>query len=173
MPFNPTPQLANQMASLLHKMAGDPRTRDQTLKSAQLLDPNYRMAPDVQIKNLKAELKAEALAEKQEEQKQRRIRNLQGQRKKLIEEEGYDEDSIKDMENTVMKKYPNLDYADAAKLYSSGEGGARVNQRPNPQGSMFGENWTFPSIPGLLENADKASRDMAKIVIDEIAMARR
>jgi hypothetical protein len=152
------------MGNLLHRLAGNPETRAQTLASIKKIDPSYRLPADVEIASLRQELAAKSEADKKTEQQQRAQNRRNNQRKKLVESHG--EDIVKQIEEVTLKKYPHLDLEDAAKLYAADNGPVMAPTNSNKQ-ARHGQYWEFPDIPGLLSNPDKAASDMAYSIIDE------
>jgi hypothetical protein len=160
------PQTAAAMGELLHRLAGNPKTRAQTLKLVKEVDPNYRLPADVAIDDLKAQIAAKDEADKRQAETNRAQNRRAGQRKKLLDSGDYDEKALKEIEETVMKKYPALDYDDAVKLYRAEAGPARPSH-VRPEQFKQGQIWQFPDIPGLLQNPEKAAQDAAYSIIDE------
>lgn len=161
------PQTAVAMGQLLQRLAGNPKTRAQTLGLVKQIDPNYRLPADVAIENFKAEQQAEKARERLEASKAQRERRHNQQRKKLLE--SYDEEHVKKIEERL-KKYPegSIDLEEAAKLYAADTEVAAPANRERAERMRHGQYWTFPNLPGLLENPDKAATDMAYSVIDEL-----
>jgi hypothetical protein len=157
------PQTAAAMGQLLHRLAGNPKTRAQTLGLIKEIDPSYRLPADVSIDNLKRELATKFENDKRADQQQRYQNRRANQRKKLVDSHG--EDVVKQIEEGVLKKYPHLDLEDAAKLYAADNG--PVSAATNAKPARHGQYWEFPDIPGLLTNPDKAASDMAYSMIDE------
>jgi hypothetical protein len=157
------PQTAVAMGQLLHRLAGNPKTRSQTLGLIKEIDPSYRLPADVSIDNLRRELETKHQNEKRAEEQQRATNRRAKQRKDLVESHG--EDVVKQIEETTLKKYPHLDLKDAATLYSAENG--PVTPHTNQKPARHGQYWEFPDIPGLLSNPDKAASDMAYAMIDE------
>jgi hypothetical protein len=157
------PQTAIAMGNLLHRLAGNPATRAQTLADIKKLDPSYRLPADVEIAALKQELATKAETDKKAEQQQRYQNRRANARKKLVDSHG--EDVVKQIEETTLKKYPHIELEDAAKLYAADNG--PVTPSTNQKPPRHGQYWEFPDIPGLLTNPDKAASDMAYSMIDE------
>jgi len=159
------PQTAVALGNILHKLAGNPKTRAQTLGLVQQIEPGYRLPGDVAVQNLRAEIKADLEKEKRTEQENRAKNRRANARKKLVDELG--EDVVKAIEEGPLKKYPHLDYDDAAKLHRAEDGPVQANSsRPDMQRS--GRIWEFPDLPGLMANPEKAALDAAYGVIDEL-----
>lgn len=158
------PQTAAAMGQLLHRLAGNPKTRAQTLGLIKEIDPSYRLPADVSIDNLKRDLAAKFENDKRAEQQQRYQNRRANQRRKLVESHG--EDVVKQIEEVTLKKYPHMELEDAAKLYAADNGPVMA---PSNSGkpARHGQYWEFPDIPGLLSNPDKAASDMAYSMIDE------
>lgn len=157
------PQTAQALATLTQRIAGNPKTRDRLLNLVKEVDPNYRLPGDVEVKNLKAELQAERAKEKQEEANQRAANRRKNARSKLVQTHG--EEVVKEIEEGVLKKYPHLDYEDAAKLHAADKDPVRpTGHRDIKPGKI----WEFPTLPGLIENPEKAAADAAYAVIDEL-----
>lgn len=161
------PQTAIAMGQLMQRLAGNPKTRSRALGLVKEIDPNYRLPADVAIADLEARQKAERDKERAENSKASRARKLAGQRKTLLER--YSEEDVGKIE-ALLKKYPDgsIDLEDAAKLYAADTSLAPPSGRERSNSLRHGQRWEFPSIPGLLENPDKAASDMAYSVIDEL-----
>jgi hypothetical protein len=158
------PQTAAAMGNLLHRLAGNPKTRAQTLGLIKEIDPSYRLPGDVEIANLRKELADKSEADKRAEQQQRAQNRRANQRKKLVDSHG--EDVVKQIEEVTLKKYPHIDLEDAAKIYAADNGPVMAPSNSNKP-ARHGQYWEFPDIPGLLSNPDKAASDMAYSMIDE------
>jgi hypothetical protein len=160
------PQTAIAMGNLLHRLAGNPATRAQTLADIKKLDPSYRLPADVEIASLRQELAAKDTQNKREEETRRAQNRRNNQRKKLVDSHG--EDIVKQIEEVTLKKYPHLDLEDAAKLYAADNGPVMAPTGSNQKPARHGQYWEFPDIPGLLSNPDKAASDMAYSIIDDL-----
>jgi hypothetical protein len=159
------PQTAVAMGNLLHKLAGHPKTRAQVLSMVKEVEPGYRLPADVSVAEMEKRIRADLAKEKDEERKQRSAQARARQRAKLVETHG--EDAVKEIEEKIVKKYPNIDLDDAAKIYAMEDGPARPSPS-RPEASRHGQIWEFPDIPGLLQNPDKAAQNAAYAVIDEL-----
>jgi hypothetical protein len=158
------PQTHLAMGKLLEKLAGHPKTRATILNSIKQVEPNYRLPADVSIAQAEARIRADMQKDKDEERNRRAANGRANQRKKLVDTHG--EDIVKEIEEKIVKKYPNIDLDDAAKLYASEDGPARPSgSRPE---SRPGSLWEFPDLPGLMQNPDKAAQNAAYAVIDEM-----
>ena len=164
------PQTAAALGHLLHKLAGNPKTRSRTLGMIKELEPGYRLPGDIAVDNLRSEIKAELQKEKQTEAENRAKNQRTRQRKGLVDELG--EDVVKAIEEGPLKKYPHLTYEDAAKLYRADDGPAMVNST-RPEHQKAGRIWEFPDLPGLMANPEKAAMDAAYSVIDELRAGKR
>lgn len=171
------PQVAMQLGLLLRKLSGSEKKRSngrsvraEVLDIIKEVEPGYKLPADVEVEHLRAELKAEREKEKREDQESRRKNRRDRERRELVETHG--EDVVKAIEEKVLKKYPQLAYEDAAKLYA-GEEGPVSPTGTSPERFRHGQIWTFPDLPGLLQNADKAANDAAYAVIDELRSAGR
>lgn len=160
------PQTAMDLAKLMQRMAGNPKTRARALSLVKEVDPGYRLPADVAIENLKAEQKAERIADQQNHQKALREQRYKTQRAAAVKSHG--EDEVKKIETGILKKYPHLEFDDALKLHAADTTVATPKARDRANQFRHGQHWEFPSIPGLLENPDKAATDMAYAVIDEL-----
>jgi hypothetical protein len=169
MTANLHPQTAAALGQLLHKLAGNPKTRARTLGMIKELEPGYRLPGDIAVDNLRAEIKADLQKERDTENQNRAKNRRAKQRKDLVDELG--EDVVKAIEDGPLKKYPHIDYTDAAKLYRSEDGPAMVGHRPETQ--KAGRIWEFPDLPGLMANPEKAAMDAAYSVIDELRAGKR
>lgn len=157
------PATAQALAVLTQRIAGNPKTRDRLLNLVKEVDPSYRLPGDVEVRALKAELKAERDEEKRKEAEERAINRRKSQRSKLVQTHG--EEVVKQIEEGILKKYPHLEYEDAAKLHAADKDPVRpTGHREIKPGKI----WEFPTLPGLLENPEKAAADAAYAVIDEL-----
>lgn len=159
------PQTAIAMGQLMQRLAGNPKTRARALALVKEVDPTYRLPADVAVADLEARLRAEREQEKQNSTKAQREARYKAQRGELVKV--YGEDGVKAIEDGVLKKYPHLELEDAAKLYAADTSPATPRGDKRADQFRHGQHWEFPSIPGLLENPDKAATDMAYAVIDE------
>lgn len=157
------------MATLLMKLSGNPKTRRKQLELVKELDPNYRLPADVQIASLKEDLTKDREEEKIRTRAENYQRQSQAQRKALIDSGRYTEEQVKEMEEKVMKRYRLGDYEAASKLYAADIEPARPSSRDR---ARHGQIWEFPDIPGLLQNPDKAATDAAYSIIDEMRSGR-
>jgi hypothetical protein len=168
------PQTAVAMGNLLQRLAGNPKTRQKQLELVRELDPSYRLPGDVQINQLENKLRAEHQAEKQKEAQERWQRNRGQARRRLVESHG--EDTVKEIEEKILKKYPHLTYDDAAKLHAAEDRPVTpTNKQPQ---ARHGQIWEFPVPDGMpaeqfLKNVDKAAIDTAHSVIDRIRAGER
>lgn len=171
-PGNPNlnADVALQMGNLLAKLSSHPKTRDLQLELIQMAEPGYKMPADVAVKKLEEKLRAERAAEKRAEQEERAKNRRARSRGELVKSHG--EDVVKAIEEKWLKKYPHLDYEDAAKLHAAEDAPVRPTGVPATK-FRHGQIWEFPDLPGLLQNADKAATDAAYSIIDEMNAARR
>jgi len=160
------PQTAMDLAKLMQRMAGNPKTRSRLLGMVKETDPGYRLPADVAIEAFKAEQKAERETERSNWNKAQREARYKKQRAEAVASHG--EDEVKKIEDTVLKRYPHLELEDAVKLHAADASPATPRARERSNQFRHGERWTFPSIPGLLENPDRAANEMAHKVIDEL-----
>jgi len=169
MAANLHPNTAAAMGHLLHKLSGNPKTRARTLGLIKELEPGYRLPGDIAVENLRAEIKADLKKERDEDQAKRTKNRLARERKELVDELG--EEVVKAIEEGPLKKYPNLNYADAAALHRAESGPVTANShRDEPKA---GRIWEFPDLPGLMANPEKAATDAAYRVIDELRQGKR
>jgi hypothetical protein len=156
------PQTQAELSALMLKLAGNPATRRRLLGMVKEIDPKYRAPADVQLEEFKEQSKreqAEARAKWEQQQLQRARTN---QRQQLIASGKYDEEQVKDIEASVLKKYPTLDYEAAAKLYASDSSPARQRAAQRPS-----KHWELPWLEGLMDDPAKAANDTAYAMIDE------
>ena len=160
------PQTAMTLGVLLQQLSNNPKTRQRTIQMIKEIDPSYKVPADVAVADLEQRLRAESAQTRQQEQQERWKNQRTKQRKELVGSHG--EAVVKEIEEGVMKRHPGLTYNEAAVLHASRDGPARPPERAEAPKFRHGQIWEFPSIPGLIENPEKAASDMAYSVIDEL-----
>ena len=163
------PKTVSDMATLLLKLSGNPKTRRKQLELVKEMDPNFRLPADIQVESLKEDLKKEAEEAKIRAQAEKYQRQSKSQRQALLDSGRYNEEQVKEIEEKVMKKYRLGDYEAASKLYAADIAPAKPSNREKMR---HGQIWEFPDIPGLLQNPDKAATDAAYSIIDELNAGR-
>ena len=163
-----------ELGKLQIKMARSPKQRAKLLSLVKEFDPNYQLPADMQVLNLRQEL-ANKFEQDKVAAEQKAIKDkLERQRAGLLTGETlpgrtFEEAQLPEIEK-VMEKYGLSDYEAGAKLYAS-------DLKPQrPAGSGRGSNgatWTFPDLPGLMDDPNGAARNAAYSVIDELQGARR
>jgi hypothetical protein len=73
-------QTEKDLAALMLKLSGNPKTRLHTLRMIKAIDPNYRIPADVQLEEYKAQVAREREAEKITAQAEKSRERQQGQR---------------------------------------------------------------------------------------------
>lgn len=158
-----------ELGKLALKLARGKDTRRSFLKDVKKIDPNYTLPGDQQVADLRQELEDKeaerTLKQQQDEIKNRLERQRQGLMDgTLIPGKKFDADSLKEIEEKIMPKYGISDYEGAARIYLGHNATAPQQQKP----SGAGTSWTFPDIPGLMDDPTKAAREAAAKVIDEL-----
>jgi len=165
------PQTAGELADLMMKLSGNPKTRQRLLSMVKEVQPNYRAPADVQLAEFKEQTRIEREKERADWQKQQLANARAKQRNHLIESGRYDEQQVKEIEEKVMKHYGLGDYEAAAKIYASDT--APAKPREGDLKYRHGKIWEFPDLPGLMQNPEKAALDAAYSVIDELRAGKR
>jgi len=148
----------------LLRMAGNPKTRRSILNAHRENTPGFVMPPDVQIQEMREQNAREKAADKLARETEKSNERLEREKAKLAKR--YSPEQIEIIEKEIMPKYGISDYEAAGKLYAAdfkpaaGSGGT-------DRGTLFGATWTFPDLPGLLDDPAKAARETAFSVIDE------
>jgi hypothetical protein len=162
-----SPQVLIELGKKYLQVAGDKRTRVQALKLAKTVDPEFRMPADVEMVDIRQELDQREQAREMKAQQQATLTRIEAQKRKLMEK--YSADQIAEIETKVMQKYGLSDYEAGAKLYAADFAPAKPSGR-----DMLGHGatWTFPQLPGLMDDPTKAAREAAADIIDELNRAR-
>jgi len=155
-----------ELGRLALRLSRNEKTRRPFLKQVKEVAPGYQLPGDQQVEDLRAEL-AEAREKEAAERKSREVTNrLEKQRAGLIDGtllagRSFDDATVKEIEEKIMTKYGISDYEAGAKLYLS-------DFKPPPTAKPSATaNWSFPDIPGLMDDPAKAAREAAHQVIDE------
>ena len=169
LPGNIHPQTAMSLGLLLQRMSGNPKTRQKTLELVKELDPGYRLPADVQMEQFKAEQKAERDKEKAESNAAAAAQRRANGRKRMVDTHG--EEIVKAIEEGPLKKYPQLSWDDAAKIYASENRDIVTPNGPRPERTRHGQLWELPVPEGLtaetfLANPEKAAQDVAYSMLD-------
>lgn len=163
------PDTQRELGRMLFKMSKGKDTRREVLKSIKKADPEYMLPGDQQVEDLRQEM-AERDEKRELEAQQRAVRErLETQRRGLLDGtllpgRKFDDEQVKEIEEKVMPKYGIADYEAAAKIYASD---LKPEKPRNGPINGHGATWTFPDIPGLMDDPTKASREAAHAVIDE------
>jgi hypothetical protein len=159
------PETLNELGKLAIRLSRNPKTRRGLLKMVKATDPNYQLPGDMQVQDLRDELAGQRERERIEAEGKAIRQKLEDQRARLGTGElvgrAFDDAQIADIEK-VMTKYGVGDYEAGAKIYLADAKPAR----PTP--AQSGPAWTFPDLPGLLDDPAKAARAAAFGVIDEL-----
>ena len=160
-------ETVRELAKLNLRMSRHKDTRRDHLRNVKKIDPNYQLPGDQQVADLRAELDERREKDEREAAAKVITDRLEAQRRGLIEGtlipgRKFSPEDVKEIEDKVMPKYGISDYEGAAKIYL-GDFKA-PNKLPTPHGAT----WTFPDIPGLMDDPARAARDAAAKVIDEL-----
>jgi hypothetical protein len=158
-----------ELGRLTMRMSRHKDTRRPLLKQIKQVSPGYMLPGDQQVEDLRQEMaekeNARELKAAQDAVKQRLERQRAGLLDgTLLPGRKFDEEQVKEIEEKVMPKYGISDYEAGAKLYSA-------DFKPaTPKGAPIGGSatWTFPDIPGLMEDPAKAAREAAHSIIGEL-----
>jgi len=164
-----SPETLQALGKLALKLSRNDKTRLPFLRQIKEVDPNYRMPADAQVQLLRDELteKSEkdridaAAATARAQQEAERAGLLAGT---LLPGRKFDDAQVKEIEG-VMSKYGIASYEAGARLYAADLKPAKPSGRDTLTG---GTTWTFPDLPGLLDDPAKAAREAAAGVIDEL-----
>ena len=164
------PETLMELGRLLMKMSRDKSTRRETLKTVKKIQPDYQLPGDQQVEDLRSELEDKRIAAEEAARAKASNDRLEAQRTALadgtlIKGKTFTAEQIKEIEDKVMPKYGISDYEGAAKIYLG-------DFKPPPPASGRTGTWTFPDIPGLMDNPAKAATEAAYQVIDEIQRGR-
>lgn len=154
-----------ELGKLALKMARGKETRRSFLKDVKKVAPDYQLPGDQQVEDLRHELEEKNAAAEEKTRADEVKRRLESQRQSLIDGtliagKKFDADALKEIEEKIMPKYGISDYEGAAKIYLG-------DFKPPPPSKSGSTTWTFPDIPGMLEDPTRASRQIAEQVIDE------
>jgi hypothetical protein len=164
------PQTQMALGTLLQRLAGNPKTRQTTLQMVKELDPSYRLPADVQMEQFKAEQKKERAEEKAKADAEARAARRANGRKRMVD--AYGEDTVKAIEEGPLKKYTNLSWDDAAKIYQQeNRDTITPNGQPKPERFRHGQLWELPVPEGstaeaFLANPEKVAQDTAYSMLD-------
>lgn len=165
----PNPEDA-RFASLLRKMANDPRTRRDAVKLIRTVDPdNFPESafPDVKLAEIEEKFDGKFSELDTKQQTTRLERKLAAQKAKLLET--YEEDQVAEMEKMVSEGLVK-DYDTARKVYIADS--PAPNPRNSPPPPRQGETWTMPDFkatPAALAKkaTDGAYADMERLMRGE------
>ena len=155
---------------LLQRLSGNPKTRQRQLELVKELDPGYRLPADVQMEQFKAQHKVEQAKEKQETAQQQHAQRRANGRKRMVDTHG--EEIVKAIEAGPLKKYPQLSWDDAAKIYAAENRDlVSPNGTPRPERMRHGQLWELPVPEGstaeaFLANPEKVAADTAYAMLD-------
>lgn len=154
-----------ELGKLMLKMSRNKQLRRPLLKMVQSIDQNYTLPGDQQVEDLRQELAHEREKNRISAASNEVKAKLEQQRAGLLSGSllgrKYDDAQVADIEK-VMTKYGIGDYEAGAKIYQTE---ARPERPTNKPGSP---SWTFPDLPGLMDDPARAARDAAYGVIDEL-----
>jgi hypothetical protein len=167
---NYPPETLIELGKLSLKLARGKDTRRDFLKTVKKIDPNYMLPGDQQVQDLRTEMEDRDAARELKAATDASNARLEKQRQGLLDGtllpgRKFDADQVKEIEEKVMPKYGISDYEAAAKIYASDLKPAKPSGK-QPNGSNA--NWSFPDLPGLMDDPAKAAREAAHQVIDEL-----
>lgn len=161
---NLTPEAQAQLAKLATDLANNPKTRKQFVGLVKEIDPSKRFA-DVEVDDLREEMKRERELEKQETAKQKMLDKLEAQKTSL--KDRYDDAAIGEIEKT-MEKLGISDYDVGARIY------AAETKPAKPTYEVQDHRWSLPNIEMKdFGNLEQISRAKAYQAIDDIQRARK
>lgn len=163
------PETQRELGRLLFKMSRNKDTRRPVLQTIKKVDPEYMLPGDQQVEDLRQEFEEREEKRTRDSEQKAVNERLEAQRRGLMDGtllpgRKFDEAQIKEIEDKVMPKYGIADYEAAAKIYASD---LKPEKPRNGPVNGHGATWTFPDIPGLMDDPTKASREAAHAVIDE------
>ena len=171
------PQTEMALGRLLRMLSGSEKKNQagQSLRERQLalvkeLDPSYRLPADVQMAQFKAEQQAQHAKDKAEIDKTQREQRRANGRKRMVD--SYGEETVKAIEEGPLKKYPQLSWDDAAKIYQQeNRDTISPNGQPRPERFRHGQLWELPVPEGstaeaFLANPEKVAQDTAYSMLD-------
>ena len=155
-----------ELGKLALRLSRHKDTRRSFLKSIKTVAPDYQLPGDQQMEDLRAEIEERRQKDDDERRSKEVSERLHKQRTglsdgTLLNGKKFDDATIKEIEDKVMTKYGISDYEAGAKLYLSD---FKPPSAAKPTGTA---TWSFPDIPGLMEDPAKAAREAAHAVIDE------
>lgn len=161
-----SPEAQSQLADLALQLAHDPKTSKQYKKLVKELHPD-RHFPDVEVDDLREEVKTLLAARDQKEESDRVNQGLRAQRNGLITSGKFTEEDVKKMETDVMEKHGISDYEVAAKVYAA-------DTRPaNPTPEIKSRVWEMPKLAKEdIDNINQHTLKNAYAVVDEITAQR-
>src|SRR5215472_15164362 len=149
-----------ELGKLALRLSRNEKTRRPFLKQVKEVAPGYQLPGDQQVADLRAEL--DERREKDETERRTKEVNdrLEAQKRGLLDGtlmsgRKFDADTVKEIEEKIMTKYGISDYEAGAKLYLS-------DFKPPPNAKPTATaTWSFPDIPGLMDDPAKAAREAA------------
>lgn len=159
-----SPEAQAQLAKLATDLAHNPKTRKKFVGLVREIDPTKRF-PDVELDDIREELRSEREQEKQEREAEKIKIRLEAQKDAL--KSRYDDKAIEEIEK-VMEKLGLSDYEAGATLYAS-------NLKPaTPTYQENDHRWELPRGIEMKDfgNLNPIRRQKAYQVIDELARNR-
>ena len=150
-----------ELGKLALKVGNNPETRPEFIKAVKKVSPGARFPVDETNDRITA-LEQQLADEKLRVQQAAVIANQEKQKSGLATK--FSPEQIVEIES-IMTKYGLSDYDAAAKIYGADFKPAKPSGR---EASRHGSTWEFPELPGLFDNPEKAARDAAYAVIDEL-----
>jgi|SRR5215472_11059116 len=156
-----------ELGRLAYQLSRHKDTRRSFLKDTKKLKPDYTLPGDQQVQDLRDELEAKDEKNKIDAATAANTARLEKQRQGLLDGtlipgRKFDADAIKEIEEKIMPKYGIADYEAAGKIYASDF------KPPQPKPGDRTAAWSFPDIPGLMDDPAKAAREAAHSIIDEM-----
>jgi hypothetical protein len=155
-----------ELGKLALRLSRNEKTRRPFLKQVKEVAPGYQLPGDQQVADLRAELEERREKDETERRSKEVTERLEAQKRGLLDGtlmsgRKFDADTVKEIEEKIMTKYGISDYEAGAKLYLS-------DFKPPPNAKPTATaTWSFPDIPGLMDDPAKAAREAAHQVIDE------
>jgi len=159
MTYDPATQ--EQMAKLLGKLMSEPKTRRTVGKAIREVEPNVRF-PDLDLEDLKEELRADREKEKADRETEKLEEKLRTQRDRL--KDRYSDEQLKQIEEDVMKKHGIFDYEIAAKVYAAEQPPVRESREENHHGAT----WKIPNFEKYFKDPRGTALDEAHQAIAEL-----
>lgn len=139
------PQAEKELAALMVELSNDKDFRPTVNKF--LKKRGGKVLPDVELEDMREELKRDREAEKQEREKEKALAKIEAQKAKIAER--YDDSAMKEIEG-LMEKHGISDYELGAKLYA-------VDTKPaTPTYDINDFQWNMPNLGKDIDIKDSA-----------------